>query len=52
MSSFSDEIIKLKEKVAKARLPIELEEKANGLLDRLSHISEFGGYSQEFESVA
>lgn len=52
MPSFSDEIIRLEEKVKKAKLPEEIEQKTSGLLDRLSRLSELGGYSQEYESVA
>jgi ATP-dependent Lon protease len=52
MPSFSDEIIRLKEKVNKAKLPEEIEQKISGLLDRLSRLSQVGGYSQEYDSVA
>ncbi|OGD86338.1 hypothetical protein A2Z23_00305 [Candidatus Curtissbacteria bacterium RBG_16_39_7] len=52
MSSFSDELVHLKEKVKKAKLPEEIEQKTSGLLDRLSRLSQIGGYSQEYENVA
>jgi ATP-dependent Lon protease len=52
MSSLSDEVVYLEERVKKARLPEEIEQKARGLLDRLSRLSQMGGYSQEYESVA
>jgi len=52
MSSLSSELLTLESKVKKANLPEELEEKANGLLNRLSRLAELGGYSQEYENVA
>jgi ATP-dependent Lon protease len=46
------ELQKLEEKVAKASLPPDLAEKAKELLERLSRLMKYSGYTNEFEQVA
>ena len=46
------EILALEEKVKKALLPPDLREKALNLLQRLTRMVKFGGYSSEYEQVS
>lgn len=47
-----EEVKKLEEKVKKASLPSDLEEKTDELLTRLSRMAKFTGFTSEFEQVA
>ncbi len=48
----SKEIEELREKVKRASLPKDLEEKTSRMLTRLVRVAKFGGYSQEYERMA
>ncbi len=47
-----EDVKKLEEKVKKASLPSDLEEKADEFLVRLTRMAQTSGFSQEFEQVA
>lgn len=51
-AQLTEEIDKLKEKVKKASLSSDLEEKAEELLVRLTRMAQTSGFSQEFDQVA
>ena len=46
------EISKLAEKVKKAQMPADLDEKAQEFLERLTRMAASSGFSSEFENVA
>ncbi len=48
----TDEVKKLEEKVKKALLPPDLQEKADELLERISRMAKTTGFTSEFEQVA
>ena len=48
----TDEVKKLEEKVKKALLPPDLQEKADELLERISRMARTTGFTSEFEQVA
>lgn len=51
-AQLAEEVKKLEEKVKKASLPPDLEEKANEFLIRLTRIAQSAGFTSEFEQVA
>lgn len=46
------EVQKLKERVEDAFLPPDLKEKALGMIERLTRMAKFGGYSAEYEQLS
>lgn len=51
-TTLSSEVEKLKQKVTTAQLPPDLLDKALSMIERLTRMAQFGGYSTEYEAIS